>query len=42
MKAEEVKKHYLRDAVDALLAGNAPPETDTKHLGCTIKYEDAK
>ena len=42
MKPDEVKKHYLRDAVDALLAGKTPPETDTKHLGCSIKYDDAK
>ncbi len=42
MKAGDVKKHYLRDALDALLAGKTPPETDTKHMGCSIKYEDAK
>jgi peroxiredoxin len=42
MKADAVKKHYLRDAIDALLAGKTPPETDTKHMGCTIKYDEAK
>ena len=42
MKAEAVKKHYLRDAIDALLDGKTPPETVTKHLGCAIKYDDAK
>jgi peroxiredoxin len=39
MKADEVKKHFVRDALDALLAGGKPPETVTKHFGCAIKYE---
>jgi peroxiredoxin len=42
MKPDDVKKHYLRDAIDALLVGKTPPETETKHLGCSIKYDDAK
>jgi len=36
---EKVKTHYLRDALDALLAGKEPPRTVTKHFGCSIKYE---
>jgi peroxiredoxin len=40
MKVAEVKKHYLRDALDALLAGAKPAEEVTKHFGCTIKYEN--
>jgi peroxiredoxin len=40
IKADKVKKHYLKDAVDALLAGKAPPETVTKQVGCTIRYEE--
>jgi peroxiredoxin len=35
----KVKKHYLRDALDALLAGQTPPVAETKAFGCTIKYE---
>lgn len=42
MKADKVQKHYLRDAVDALLAGKTPPETVIKQIGCSIKYEDTK
>jgi peroxiredoxin len=42
MKPGEVKKHYLRDALDSLLAGKQPAETVTKQFGCTIKYEEQK
>lgn len=35
----KVEKHYLRDAVDALLAGKTPSEPVTKQFGCGIKYE---
>ena len=34
---KKVKKHYVADAVDALLAGNAPAVTTTKAIGCSIK-----
>jgi len=40
MKVGDVKKHFLRDALDALLAGKKPPEAVTKQFGCTIKFED--
>jgi hypothetical protein len=33
-----VKKHYLREALDALLAGAAPAEAETHAIGCTIKW----
>ena len=34
-----VKSHYLRDAIDAVLAGRTPETTETKQKGCGIKYE---
>jgi peroxiredoxin len=42
MKEKEAKKHYVRDAIDAILAGKKPPEETTKQFGCSIKYEDSK
>ncbi len=39
MKAGEVSEHFLRNAFDALLAGEKPPKAVTKHFGCGIKYE---
>lgn len=34
-----VKEHYLRDALDAVLAGETPPVTKTEPQGCTIKWK---
>ena len=34
-----VKKHYLRDALDAVLAGETPPVQETTPVGCTIKWK---
>lgn len=34
-----VSKQYLRDALNALLAGKEPPVTETRAFGCTIKRE---
>jgi peroxiredoxin len=34
-----VKKHYLRDALDAILAGGTPPAQETTPVGCTIKWK---
>ncbi len=34
----QVTKHYLRDALDALLAGQEPPVTRTKVIGCSLKW----
>ena len=39
MKAESVKTPYLRDALDALLAGKDPPKAVTQQFGCGIQYE---
>ena len=39
---KKVDKHYLRDALDALLAGNKPPQTVTKQRGCSIKWKKKK
>jgi peroxiredoxin len=33
-----VTAHYLRDAIDAVLAGRAPTVADTMPVGCTIKW----
>lgn len=37
-RAEHVSKHYLRQALDALLAGQEPPVTRTKVVGCSVKW----
>jgi peroxiredoxin len=39
MNPDEVKKTFLRDAIEALLDGKKPPEAVTKQFGCGIKYE---
>jgi peroxiredoxin len=36
---DKVTKHFLRDALDALLAGQKPPLAQTKAFGCGIKYQ---
>jgi hypothetical protein len=33
-----VTVHYLRDALDAVLAGEAPAVADTPPVGCTVKW----
>ncbi len=33
-----VKSHYLRDAISALLRGEAPPVEETQPVGCTVKW----
>ncbi len=37
-RIEYVTKNYLRDALDALLAGKEPPVAETKAVGCSIKW----
>ena len=37
--AASVKKHYLKDALDAVVAGKAPPMPETKAMGCGIKLQ---
>jgi peroxiredoxin len=34
---DEVTEHYLRDAIEAVLAGEEPPVGDTAAVGCTVK-----
>lgn len=36
---KSVKKRYLRDALDAILAGKPVPEPETFAIGCTIKWK---
>jgi peroxiredoxin len=33
-----VTRHYLREALDAVLEGREPPVADTPAVGCTVKY----
>jgi peroxiredoxin len=33
-----VRNHYLRDALDAALAGEEPRVAETRPIGCTIKW----
>jgi peroxiredoxin len=35
---EGVTTHYLRDAIEAALAGEPPPVADTTPVGCTVKW----
>lgn len=35
---KKVKEHYLRDALDALLAGKTPPRQEVPPIGCSIKW----
>jgi peroxiredoxin len=37
--ASDVKKAYLRDAIEAALAGKAPEVTEMKAMGCLITYD---
>ena len=37
-RVQHVKQHYLRDALEALLAGKAPPASQTKVVGCSTKW----
>jgi thiol-disulfide isomerase/thioredoxin len=39
-RIQHVKVHYVRQALDALLAGQAPPVTQTKVVGCSVKWSD--
>lgn len=39
MKADKAKEHYLRDALDAVLAGKALETASTPPSGCGIQYE---
>ena len=37
-RPQHVKAHYLRDALEAVLAGHEPPVTKTKVVGCSVKW----
>jgi peroxiredoxin len=37
-RIEHVQKHYLRDAIKALLESKEPPVSRTKVVGCSIKW----
>lgn len=37
--AEKAEKYYVRDALDAVLAGKKPEPAKTKQFGCGIQYE---
>ncbi|HAV62568.1 MAG TPA: redoxin [Verrucomicrobiales bacterium] len=37
-RRQHVRRHYVRDALDALLAGKEPPVTKTKAIGCSVKW----
>jgi peroxiredoxin len=39
MKADKATKHYVRDALDAILASGSVTTTETKPAGCGIQYE---
>ena len=39
MNEDNVKHHYLRDALDAILAGKLPDKPETPHPGCGIKWK---
>jgi|HigsolmetaAR202D_1030399.scaffolds.fasta_scaffold27531_2 peroxiredoxin len=41
VEPDQVTKHYLRDAIEAALAGQAAPVADTPPVGCTIKWQAA-
>jgi peroxiredoxin len=34
-----VTRSYLREAIEALLAGDQPPVTETESVGCTVKWK---
>ena len=34
-----VTQHYVRHALDAVLAGQAPPVAETPPVGCTVKWK---
>ena len=37
---ESVKTKDLRDALDAILAGNKPPVQETRPFGCSVKWKN--
>jgi len=41
-KPDQVKSHWLADAVSALASGKPVPVAETKAFGCSIKYREKK
>jgi peroxiredoxin len=39
-RVQHVRRHYVREVIDALLAGRQPPVTRTKVVGCSVKWSD--
>lgn len=39
-QADQVQHHYLRDALDAMIARRAIAQAETRSIGCTIKFRD--
>lgn len=39
LKEDQAKKHYVRDAIDAVLAGKTPEVEETKAVGCGVRYK---
>ncbi len=37
-RGRNIKVHYVRDALDAVLAGRAPPVAQTRAIGCSTKW----
>lgn len=37
-RIQHLKKPYVRDAIEALLAGREPPVTRTRAVGCSVKW----
>jgi len=37
-----VKVRYLRDALEAVLAGETPPRAETPPVGCTVKWRPSR
>ena len=37
---DKVQNRYLKDALEAVVSGKPPALSDTKSLGCSIKYRD--
>jgi len=37
-RVQHVTQHYVRNALEALLAGQEPPVTKTKVVGCSVKW----
>jgi hypothetical protein len=36
-----VTKHYVADAIEALISGKPVAVTETKAIGCTIKWKNS-